>query len=98
VLGNKAHTGAGVILSNYKISADKSIKVNIEGELYDTGLNKFGAILGDNVQIGCNSVLNPGTIIGKNSIIYPLCNISGYIKENSIVKNKPEYNIVKRKR
>lgn len=97
VLGNRAHTGAGVILSNYKISPDKSVMVKVGDEVYNTGLRKFGAVLGDDVQVGCNSVLNPGTVIGKRSIIYALCNISGYIEEDRIVKHKPEYEIVKRR-
>jgi NDP-sugar pyrophosphorylase family protein len=97
ILGNEAHTGAGVILSNYKISPDKSVMVKIGDEVFDTELRKFGAILGDGVQVGCNSVLNPGTIIGKNSIIYALCNVSGYIPSDMIVKHKPDYEIVKQR-
>ena len=91
ILGNRSHTGAGVILSNFKISPGKEVRVKLGDEVINTGLEKLGAILGDGAQIGCNSVINPGTIIGKNSIIYPLCNISGYIPPNTVVKNKPTY-------
>lgn len=91
VLGNHSHTGAGVILSNYKISKEKSVKIKLGDEEIITGLEKLGAILGDSAQIGCNSVTNPGTIIGRNTIIYPLSIISGYIPPDTIVKNKPTY-------
>lgn len=86
VLGYKSHFGAGSITSNVK--SDKSIiKLSYNGERIDTGLKKFGAIVGDNVEIGCNVVLNPGTIIGKNSNIYPLTSVRGYVKDNSIYKS-----------
>ena len=65
-----------------------SVKVN--GEKIETGLKKLGAILGSNVEIGCNSVLNPGTVIGKNSNVYPLSMVRGYVPENSIYKNALE--------
>jgi NDP-sugar pyrophosphorylase family protein len=91
VLGNHSHTGAGVILSNYKISREKSVKIKLGDEEIITGLEKLGAILGDSAQIGCNSVTNPGTIVGRNTIIYPLSIISGYIPPDTIVKNKPTY-------
>ncbi|RLC40429.1 MAG: hypothetical protein DRH51_05630 [Candidatus Coatesbacteria bacterium] len=97
VLGNRSHTGAGVILSNYKISAEKGVKVRINNKNYDTGLRKFGALLGDDVEIGCNCVLNPGTIIGKETLVYGLSLISGYIPSKKIVKNKPEYLIIDKK-
>ena len=86
VLGYKAHLGAGVIISNLK--NDKS-NIVIKGEKkIDTGLRKFGAIIGDNVDIGCNSVIFPGTIIYPNTNIYPLTRVRGIIKENSIVKDE----------
>ena len=84
ILGNKAHLGAGVILSNLRL--DKQ-NIMIEGE--DTNLRKIGAFIGDNAQIGCNSVLNPGTVIYPNTIVYPLMNISG-VQKDKIVKNKIE--------
>ena len=86
-MGYKSHIGAGVILSNLK-SNKSFITVNINGEKIETNLKKFGAIIGDFVEIGCNSVLNPGTIIGKNSIIYPLSSVRGYIPENKIFKSR----------
>lgn len=86
ILGYKAHMGAGSITSNVK--SDKSlVKISYNGEKIDTGLRKFGAILGDCVEIGCNAVLNPGAIIGKNSSVYPLCSVRGVVPENSIYKS-----------
>lgn len=85
ILGNYTHLGAGTICSNLK--ADKTnivIRLNTD---FQTNLRKFGAILGDNADVGCNSVLNPGTIIGKNTRIYPLTSVRGVIPENKIVKS-----------
>lgn len=89
VLGYKAHLGAGVITSNLK-SDGTFVKVKYESNIIETGLRKFGAILGDFAEVGCNTVLNPGTILGKNSIVYPLCSVRGVIPENSILKNSGE--------
>ncbi len=87
ILGYRSHTGAGAVTSNVK--SDKTlVTVNINGERVETGLKKFGAILGDNVEVGCNSVLNPGTVVGKNSNIYPLSSVRGYVPENSIFKSQ----------
>ena len=86
VLGEYAHTGAGVILSNVK-SDKKNIKITIDGEVIATGLRKFGAIIGDHVEVGCNSVLCPGTVIFPNTNIYPLTRVRGVIGENKIVKD-----------
>ena len=85
ILGYKAHMGAGSITSNVK--SDKSL-VSIKNgeEILPTGRKKVGAILGDYVEVGCNSVLNPGTVIGRGSQIYPLSCLRGVIPENSIVK------------
>ena len=84
ILGYKAHMGAGSITSNVK--SDKSLVV-IHGETeMETGIKKVGAMLGDFVEVGCNSVLNPGTIIGRNSNVYPLSCVRGLIPENSIYK------------
>lgn len=85
ILGNKSHFGAGSLTSNLK-SNKSIIKMKINGKIYDTKRNKVGAIVGDNVEIGCNAVLNPGTVIGKNSMIYPLTMVRGEIKKNKIVK------------
>lgn len=88
VLGYKSHMGAGSITSNVK--SDKTLVV-VKGENnYETGLKKFGAMLGDFVEVGCNSVLNPGTVIGRNSNVYPTSSVRGVIPENSIYKNKDE--------
>jgi len=86
ILGYKAHMGAGSITSNVK-SDKKLVVVHNEGVAIETGLKKFGAMLGDNVEVGCNSVLNPGTVIGKNSNVYPTSCVRGVIPESSIHKN-----------
>jgi len=89
VLGYKAHMGAGSITSNVK--SDKSlVTVKIGDEKLETGLKKFGAVLGDEVEVGCGSVLNPGTVIGKKSQIYPLSSVRGVIPPNSIYKRAGE--------
>jgi NDP-sugar pyrophosphorylase family protein len=87
LLGYKVHIGAGVILSNLK-SLPGNITVEANGQRIDTGLRKFGALLGDGVEVGCNSVLNPGSIIGRGSIIYPATNWRGVLPPNQIAKNK----------
>lgn len=90
ILGYKSHMGAGSITSNVK--SDKTLVVVKDiyatGENIETGRKKFGAMLGDNVEVGCNSVLNPGTVIGKNTNIYPLSRVRGVVPSNSIFKDK----------
>lgn len=89
ILGFKSHMGAGSITSNVK--SDKTlVTVNLPGERIETGLKKMGAMLGDHVEVGCNSVLNPGTVIGKNTNVYPLSMVRGYVAENSIYKHAGE--------
>ena len=89
VLGYKSHMGAGSITSNVK--SDKAlVKVRCDGEVIDTGLKKFGAMLGDNVEVGCGSVLNPGTVVGRESNIYPLSSVRGYVEAGSIYKKQGE--------
>ena len=89
ILGYRSHMGAGSITSNVK--SDKKLVVVKDGtEKIETGLKKFGAMLGDNVEVGCGSVLNPGTVIGKNSNIYPLSSVRGVVTENSIYKKQGE--------
>ena len=89
ILGYKAHMGAGSITSNVK--SDKKLVVVKNGDAkIETGLKKFGAMIGDNVEVGCGSILNPGSVIGKNTNIYPLSSVRGVIKENSIYKNQNE--------
>ena len=89
ILGYKAHMGAGAITSNVK-SDKKLVIVKNSIEKIETGLKKFGAMIGDNVEVGCGSVLNPGSVIGKNTNIYPLSSVRGVVPENSIYKNKNE--------
>lgn len=85
LLGYKAHMGAGSITSNVK--SDKTLVAVKDGEFrYETGLKKFGAVLGDRVEVGCNSVLNPGTIIGRDTSIYPLSSVRGVIGSCKIYK------------
>lgn len=89
VLGYKSHMGAGAITSNVK--SDKTLViVKDEKDQIETGLKKFGAMLGDDVEVGCGSVLNPGTVIGKNSNIYPLSSVRGCVPQNSIYKKRGE--------
>lgn len=86
ILGYKSHMGAGSITSNVK--SDKTLVVVKNGEeKIETGLKKMGAMLGDFVEVGCNSVLNPGTVIGRNTNVYPLSCVRGVVKANSIYKN-----------
>ena len=93
ILGYKSHMGAGSITSNVK--SDKTLVVVHDGEMnYETGLKKFGAMLGDDVEVGCNSVLNPGTVIGVHSNVYPVSCVRGVVPDHSIVKSGG--NIVKK--
>jgi NDP-sugar pyrophosphorylase family protein len=87
ILGHKAHLGAGVILSNVK-SLKSNVTVLHDGQKIDSGLRKFGALLGDGAEIGCNAVLNPGSIIGRNAIVYPLTNWRGVLAAGHIAKNR----------
>ena len=86
ILGYKSHMGAGSITSNVK-SSKTPVSIKRGEERIETGLKKCGAMLGDFVEIGCNTVLNPGTVIGKHSIVYPVCSVRGVIPANSIVKS-----------
>lgn len=89
ILGYKAHMGAGSITSNVK--SDKTLVVVKAGEeTFETGLKKFGAMLGDNVEVGCNSVLNPGTVIGRETNVYPTSMVRGFIPAHSIYKKQGE--------
>lgn len=93
ILGYRAHMGAGSVTSNIK-SDRKNVEIKIFDKKIETGLIKVGAFLGDFVEVGCGAVLNPGSIIGRNSSIYPLSSVRGYVEENSIYKSRNE--IVKR--
>jgi len=97
ILGWKAHLGAGVKISNFKLVAG-NIVVEAGGRQYDTGLRKFGALVGDGAEVGCNSVLNPGSIIGRGCLIYPNTNWRGVLPADSIVKNRGPLEIVPRNR
>ena len=89
ILGYKSHMGAGSIMSNVK--SDKTlVTVRVQDERIETKLKKFGAILGDNVEVGCGSVLNPGTIIGRKTNIYPLSSVRGFVNPKCIYKNQNE--------
>lgn len=89
ILGYKSHTGAGAITSNVK-SDKKLVTVHFEDGDVETGLKKFGAMIGDFVEVGCGSVLNPGTVIGRNTNIYPLSSVRGAVNASSIYKHKGE--------
>lgn len=93
LLGNRAHMGAGSICSNLK-SDGKAVVIHADCE-YETGIRKIGGILADGADVGCGCVLNPGTVIGKNTSVYPLNSLRGVFPENCIVKS--QNNIVKRK-
>jgi len=89
ILGYKSHMGAGSITSNVK--SDKKLVIVKNGkEQIETGIKKFGAMIGDEVEVGCGSILNPGTVIGKNTNIYPLSSVRGVVQSNSIYKNQNE--------
>ena len=96
ILGYRAHLGAGVVLSNVKV-VKGNVTVDMDGQPFDTGLRKFGALVGDHTDIGCNAVLNPGSIIGRGSIIYPGVNWRGILPANMIVKNQASQEVVVRR-
>ena len=87
ILGFKSHMGAGSITSNVKSDKTK-VTINYQGEKLNTGLKKMGAILGNYVEVGCNSVLNPGTVIGSNTNVYPLSSVLGFIPKGCIFKKQ----------
>lgn len=96
ILGYKAHVGAGVKISNVKLIPE-NVTVEKDGIPFDTGLRKFGALLGDQTDIGCNAVLNPGTIIGRGSVIYPNVCWRGFLPMNMMAKNKADISVVVRR-
>lgn len=87
ILGYKSHMGAGSITSNVKSDKKLVVVKSKSGEI-ETGLKKFGAMLGDEVEVGCGSILNPGTVVGSNTNIYPLSSVRGYVPANSIYKKQ----------
>jgi len=93
ILGHKAHLGAGAKISNFKMFPG-NIEVELDGRPFDTGLRKFGALLGDGAEVGCNAVLNPGSIIGRGAVIYPNVFWRGILPANMIAKNKAGVDVV----
>jgi len=96
ILGYKAHLGAGVKISNLKLTPG-NISIESKGKTIDTALRKFGAMVGDYAEAGCNAVLNPGTVLGRHSLVYPNTNWRGVLPEKHIAKNRAEQEIVARK-
>jgi NDP-sugar pyrophosphorylase family protein len=95
ILGFHSHLGAGVIVSNLKVTRDE-IVVRLDDRTYPTGLRKFGVILGDRAEIGCNAVLNPGTLIGPRTLAYPLTSLRGYYPPDSVIKLRQTVEVVRR--
>ena len=96
IIGYRGHLGAGVILSNVKLDKSEVTVPTVKG-LIPTGLKKFGAIVGDRAEIGCNSVINPGSLIGRDSIIYPGTVWRGVVPAGSVVKTRQQHQILARK-
>ncbi len=96
ILGHKVHLGAGAMLSNFR-SFPGNVTVEKDGQPFDTGLEKFGALLGDGAKVGCNAVLNPGSIIGRGALIYPGVNWRGLLPANMIAKNQAAVEVVVRR-
>lgn len=92
ILGYKAHIGAGVILSNLR-SFEGTVKVKFEGGEIDTGLTKFGALIGDGAEIGCNAVLNPGSVIGRGAVVYPCVSWRGFLPPGKVAKLRQKITI-----
>lgn len=96
ILGHAVHLGAGVILSNLKL--DKTtIQVRFADQVLDTGLRKFGAVVGDKCEVGTHAVLNPGSILGRHCIVYPGTSWKGVLPEKSIVRGTTEYHVIPRR-
>jgi len=96
ILGHKAHLGAGVKISNLKLGGG-TVAIEQDGRRVDTGLRKFGALIGDFADIGCNAVLNPGSIIGRGSVVYPNLNWRGVLPAGSIAKNRAALEVVEKR-
>lgn len=97
ILGFRAHLGAGVILSNVRLDRSEIIVPDPQGKLFPTGLRKFGAVIGDRAEIGCNSVINPGSLIGRNAVLYPGTQWRGPLPANRIVKTLQTQQVVERR-
>ena len=96
VLGHRVHLGAGVMLSNYRLIRGK-VNVRLASGPVDSGLAKFGALIGDRTEIGCNTVLNPGAIIGRDCVLYPNVNFTGVLPARCLVKNKTELAVIEKR-
>src|SRR5207237_6987759 len=96
ILGYHAHLGAGVILSNVKLDHAEIAIVTPDGNI-PTGLRKFGAIVGDRTEIGCNAVINPGSVIGRDCMIYPSVNFRGVLPHGSMVKLRQELQVIEKR-
>lgn len=97
ILGRDVNLGAGTKCANVRVDMGKSnLILRIDGERYDSGIRKFGAILGDGASVGCNTVTNPGTLMGRGSLAYPLANLSGFIPPDTIVKVRQQQQTTKR--
>lgn len=96
VLGNRAHFGAGVICSNLRLD-QQPIVVRVEDRTYETGLKKFGAILGDGAEVGCNAVLNPGSVLGRRALVTPAIAFGGYLPPATIAHARPAIKFIPRK-
>lgn len=96
ILGYKAHLGAGVVLSNVRLDRSE-VLITHEAGFLPTGLRKFGAVLGDYAEVGCNSVINPGTLVGRQSLVYPLSTFGGVLGEGKILKTRQAQIVVERR-
>lgn len=96
ILGHKAHLGSGAIISNLKLIGE-NIWIEMDGRCIDTGLRKFGALIGDAAEIGCNAVLNPGSIIGRHALVYPNTSWRGILPDNMIAKNRASQEVALRR-
>lgn len=96
ILGNRAHLGAGVVLSNLRLD-QKNITVRLPSGVVDSGLRKFGAILGDQAEVGCNAVLNPGCVLGPRALVTPLAVVSGYVPPATIAHVRTTVHLVPRR-
>ncbi len=96
VLGNGAHFGAGVVCSNLRLD-QQPIVIRTETATYETGLRKFGAIVGDKAEVGCNAVLNPGTLLGKRALVTPAISVGGFIPAATIAHARPAIKLIPRR-
>jgi acetyltransferase-like isoleucine patch superfamily enzyme len=96
ILGHRAHLGAGAIVSNYKLNGE-TVWIEMDGRCIDTGLRKLGALIGDFAEIGCNAVLNPGSILGRRALIYPTVSWRGVLPANMIAKDRSPQDVVIRR-